>query len=109
MGADILKLNHTHSTVALGKGKELYKSNARHKQKEDALGGATCCRCNDAPNMAITELRPSKFRGNRAVGAVVKATAPIYKMKCPSLRKMTRNEEFFVSSTLVELIFFYFF
>lgn len=47
------------------------------------------CRCSDAPRYKQDK------RGNRADGAVVKTTVSSYKMKCPSLRKTTRNEDFF--------------
>lgn len=70
------------------------------KQTDDALQLAA----RDAPRY-ISKLRLSIFRGKRADGAVVKTMVPSYKMKCPSLRKMKRNEELFVSSIHVELFF----
>lgn len=72
------------------------------KQKDDALPLAA----RDAP-WYLSKLRLSVFRGNRADGAVVKTTVPSYIIKCPSVRKMTRNEEFFVSLIHVELILFF--
>ena len=57
----------------------------------------------------ISELRPLICRGNRADGAVVNTTAPFYKMKCPSLRKMTRNEEFFGKFDSRRAYFFFLF
>ena len=57
----------------------------------------------------ISEIRLLVFRGNRADGAVVNTTASFYKMKCPSLRKMTRNEEFFGEFDSRRAHFFVFF
>lgn len=72
------------------------------KQTDDALQLAA----RDAPRY-ISELRLSIFRGKRADGAVVKTMVPSYKMNCPSLRKMTRNKELFVSSIHVKLFFLF--
>ena len=72
-----------------------------HKSKK----GERVAGCSRRAQIYISKLRALNLR---AVGVVFKTTGLRSYLKWPSLKKITRNEEFFVISILVELIFLFF-